>query len=122
MLYEGDLGEQLDGVKGGKMFIFEKTGEVKEVMVKERVFPMNAQLVEWGEKEAVLFSGVALEEGVQIGILHCLNRPTQIYLLREQTLVIRTAGLKETPEEWSDLKEGKVSEQESNWKPIIDSE
>ena len=59
---------------------------------------------------------------MQIGILHCLNRPTQIYLLREESLVLRTTGIKETPLEWSNLKDGKVSEQESNWKPIMDSE
>ena len=59
---------------------------------------------------------------MQIGILHCLNRGTQIYLLREEALVLRTAGKKETPQEWSKLQEGRVSEQESNWKPILSSE
>ena len=59
--YKGDLGEQMVGITGGHMFIWDmESNGLEEVVINsgdEKVFPMNAQLVEVGGSEGVLFCG-----------------------------------------------------------------
>ena len=115
----------MEGITGGNMFIWDlERNKLEEVVLEEKVFAMNAQLVEVAgeEEEAVLFCGYSLEKGIQRGLLHCLNRNTHIYLLKQQGLVLRTVTKQQQQQQQhqsSDLAGGRLTHQYSNWKPIL---
>ena len=59
--YEGDLGEKLEEILHTGIYIYDlDKNDLYKVMMKEKLFFMNVQLVDFGEDDGVLFIGYSL--------------------------------------------------------------